>query len=245
MMSLLLAACTTGPGAPFATLEGAELALDLHPTEARDLGDRTLTNEGWEIEVHGIELAIASIHVDDLQGAVGVEFDPANPPAGYSLCHGGHCHADSGALVAYAEIEAELAGGTASFVPVWSFQGPWTVDALDAGTLQLPVPDEGPDVGQTGLRRFQIELDHVLVDMTWVEQDQRVPFALQLQPLPLSSGLEVAVDRFSEPSLNLSAQLTDGGRLFDDIDFTLSDADQIAASVTNNFGLVELDVEIQ
>ena len=38
--------------------------------------------------------------------------DPAKPPAGYSLCHGGHCHADDGRLVDYAEVQTELLGKT-------------------------------------------------------------------------------------------------------------------------------------
>ena len=44
------------------------------------------------------------------QGAAG--FDPANPPEGYSLCHNGHCHSDSGALVDYEDIALEMAGGS-------------------------------------------------------------------------------------------------------------------------------------
>jgi len=43
-----------------------------------------------------------------------VNFDPADPPEGYSLCHNGHCHADSGELVDYEDISAELAGGQTS-----------------------------------------------------------------------------------------------------------------------------------
>ncbi|MNS53348.1 hypothetical protein D3C72_861010 [compost metagenome] len=48
------------------------------------------------------------------QAAGSATFDPANPPPGYSLCHGGHCHRDDGALVDYADIPVGTGAAPAS-----------------------------------------------------------------------------------------------------------------------------------
>lgn len=72
---------------------------------------RTASEYVWQIDSLQVELAEMQLLLAD-DGAR-LTFDPAKPPAGYSLCHGGHCHAADGRLVDYADIQAELLGGGA------------------------------------------------------------------------------------------------------------------------------------
>jgi len=107
--------CTFVPGAPMAWLT-AEVTVASDDFASRQLDDgsvrtsQDLRLEGFavSVDVAGVELSQAATDVEILS------FDPANPPPGYSLCHNGHCHHDSGDLVDYADIEAELNGGVAT-----------------------------------------------------------------------------------------------------------------------------------
>src|SRR5688572_29228398 len=112
---LTLSSCAVGSGEGFATLEPtARVGYTLLP--AREAGG------GFQKLDTDYQAAVTAAHLDAsdiaLQaagsgGAAGGSFDPGNPPPGYGLCHGGHCHRDDGALVAYEDIAAELAGGGA------------------------------------------------------------------------------------------------------------------------------------
>jgi hypothetical protein len=112
--TILLAssACTFAPGQPWGALEPS-LEVVFAPSESR------ITDEGWlrTSTDYALDLDLFAIRLDGLLlsqtlagSAAPTAFDPADPPAGYSLCHGGHCHAADGSLVDYADIEAELAG---------------------------------------------------------------------------------------------------------------------------------------
>ena len=105
------AACTFEPGSWFATLQPSLTAGYV------SLPDRQ-AGEGWQKLSNDFQVRLtrARLELDEVRflaasaGGGGGRFDPANPPPGYTLCHGGHCHSTSGRLVPYAEIEAELAG---------------------------------------------------------------------------------------------------------------------------------------
>lgn len=69
---------------------------------------RTASEYLWQIE--SLQIELADLRLQLAGSSSQLSFDPAKPPAGYSLCHGGHCHAADGRLVDYAEIQAELLG---------------------------------------------------------------------------------------------------------------------------------------
>lgn len=105
--------CAWSDGAPWGTVE---LALEVYLAPGADrLTDsgRLKTAKSFSIRIDELALEVRSIELATTAAAAGSQeqFDPADPPAGYSLCHNGHCHKDDGSLPTYAEIQAELSSG--------------------------------------------------------------------------------------------------------------------------------------
>ncbi|MEY3013074.1 MAG: hypothetical protein RIT45_1809 [Pseudomonadota bacterium] len=113
-----------------------EVAVEL--TAALDLSADRLDAAGRWRSAHGYALGEFSVHLRPtivrFGAATGASlpFDPASPPPGYSLCHGGHCHADDGSLPSYAEVAAKLAG-------VDEVAAALTSRALASAALDAPV----------------------------------------------------------------------------------------------------------
>ncbi len=217
----LLAGCTFAPGGGWVTLERATLDAALVPGEARDLGeDRVLSDLAWTVQLHSLWLELGEVELQELQGGLGASFDPADPPAGYSLCHGGHCHASDGSLVSYAEIEAELAGGGASWQTVVWLPVERELDLLGGEVLELDVlpSPELPmaDLGRLGVAATRLELEA----SASVEGSDEVQLMVDL-PLggAFSADLDLRVDRDQSPRIQLDLTLEPGGTLFDGLDF--------------------------
>lgn len=122
--------CAFEPGEPYGLVTAS---LDVH---YRELADRYTPdgfqklNTDYQARLTSAVLVVDAIELLDAGTELAVAtFDPANPPPGYSLCHGGHCHAADGSLVDYEDIAAELAGAGGT--------EPTTVVTLTAGTVDL------------------------------------------------------------------------------------------------------------
>ncbi len=104
---------------------------------------RTASEYLWKIESLQVELGGTQLLLAGDAGAL--SFDPAKPPAGYSNCHGGHCHTGDGRLVDYADIQAELLGSAAGAEVVdlallaTPTLAPAYGPALQAATADLPM----------------------------------------------------------------------------------------------------------
>ena len=113
LASLALNACTIADGSPWGRAYITLEASAERPDGASD-GDRYTfdTLDDYRVTIMGFGLIADAITLGAGEGThAPVRFDPANPPPGYSLCHGGHCHADDGSLVDYEDIADDLAGG--------------------------------------------------------------------------------------------------------------------------------------
>lgn len=125
LLALLLGGgCTASDGRAFGEVS-AELRSHFAGT---DPGSERLS-EGWlktadsfEVQLSAMTLELGSVTLRGSRGtssgggAVSGDtctFDPQNPPAGCTLCHGGHCHCD-GALVDYEELAARACGTSSS-----------------------------------------------------------------------------------------------------------------------------------
>ncbi|MBM4373379.1 MAG: hypothetical protein FJ098_17105, partial [Deltaproteobacteria bacterium] len=112
LVLVLAAGCAFTDGEPWGEVRPA-LRVVFDPSPER------LTPEGWlrttlgyGVELHALDVSVDGLTLSMAAGGEGAAvFDPADPPEGYSLCHNGHCHAASGALVSYEAIAAELGGG--------------------------------------------------------------------------------------------------------------------------------------
>lgn len=224
----LLSACTLDAGHGFATVEEAALNARFEPGVARDLGMHTvLTNLGYRVRIDAFEADVTQLQLLELRGgSSGVRFDPANPPTGYTLCHGGHCHATDGRLVDYADIEAELAGGAATFASVLTLPIDATVD-LRAGASTEPMLAEAarelPEarvtklaLGVTALRiRGEVAGGPAMGGLG----TSSVPVELMLAVGEVSSGVEWQIDRDSGGPTRLTFEWRVAGTLFDDVAF--------------------------
>lgn len=148
------AACAWAPGGAFTTVAPASLGLRWATVADRiDEVGRWRTADGWLLNfTQGPELLDARVSLEG-QGqasattsAPAAPFDPAKPPPGFSLCHNGHCHATSGALVPYAEVAAVAAGGSAApqALTLLRFQNPTSPVLLGAPAWALLAEGQGP-----------------------------------------------------------------------------------------------------
>ena len=121
--SALLTGCTLDPGRGFARLQGSLWSrfAGLDPSSGRLLqGGWFKTATSFELRLDQLLLEVSSVGALGAAGTaattVACSFDPASPPAGCSLCHGGHCHCGD-KLVSYQELEAQLCGSGGTAVP--------------------------------------------------------------------------------------------------------------------------------
>jgi hypothetical protein len=218
---VLAAGCTFHDGDHFLTLDGTVSAS--FGTADRDAGDgwqRTNTELEVKLEEFRVEASTLEL-VTTGGGALG--FDPAHPPPGYTLCHGGHCHADDGSLVPYDEVEAGLGGDdgptTALSVPLG------VLPHAIAGHVDLPQPP-----GRVRVTVTRLVLRGVVRDRLAPPRfDGERPFALDLAPAATVTG---DVD-LPAPEATLTVALPLGGALFDDLDFDACAGTSCPALVEN------------
>ncbi|RJS20779.1 hypothetical protein DRW03_19060 [Corallococcus sp. H22C18031201] len=234
---LLLSGCALGDGEGFAVLEPTVRAGYVTPAD-RDAG-QGYAQLASDFQVRLTQASVTLGDIDLLASSGGssgaTAFDPANPPEGYTLCHGGHCHRDDGALVPYDEVAAELSGGGVSTRTVASLpveadldllapeprvltcqpgcelpqttvtKGRWTVTAL---RLTGAVRDSRATPRLQGERVFR------LTQLTAPDGDAGEPVAVW------NSALDVPSDRENKPRVLLGLQLEVTPALFDGVDWS-------------------------
>jgi len=128
---LTAAGCATLPGEGFGTVTDAALAVRWQG-QGRAPADApgTWLSAGYRFALDAEGLAVrtgqmvlegttgAAAAGANPAGAAGAAFDPARPPAGFTLCHNGHCHATDGRLVAYEQVPMEAARAAGTLVTV-------------------------------------------------------------------------------------------------------------------------------
>ena len=203
----------------------AEIEAALVVPGDRDVGEGwQRLDSGFEVRIDELVLEAGPLELVALgEGAVG--FDPADPPPGYSDCHGGHCHSDDGRLVSYEEIAAELGGGA----------GPQVVLALPVGELDLAAGAAraldcaaGCDLPRADVELLRLPVLHIegrgLVRDGAAEPrlDGEVPWTLALdldhhepRPALTDRDIDLEVDRDEEPAISLLVSLDVSGALFD------------------------------
>lgn len=239
---MLLSGCALDAGEGFAVLEPT-VSAGYTPLSSRDAGNgfQQLASD-FQVRLDAASLGIS--HVELLSAATGGStgggsgetFDPSNPPPGYTLCHGGHCHRDDGALVSYEDIQAELNGGggaTSSLVAALH------VDAeLDLLASQTLTPECEPDCELPKGTVSQAHWDVSALRLEGAVRDHRAtprfegerPFRLDLavegeeeeaEPLvELSGALDIPADREHEPRVKLALALAITPTLFDGLDWS-------------------------
>lgn len=236
--------CALEPGHGFGTITGASLSARLTPGPARDLGGGAiLTNLGHRVTLRSAHLTLGPVQLQSLGasgGGSGAVFDPASPPPGYSLCHSGHCHSDSGELVSYEEIQAELAGGgAAGYRAEATFGAVGEVDLLAAGPRALGEPAPSRELPETTLVRAVVQVERVALEgeVELAEPSAGEPRAELVVSLPFDGALTAAisrpVDRDHPAELDVEVAITLDGTVFDDLPFDrLSERGRVALETT-------------
>ncbi len=216
-----LAGCATGPGTGFATLRDLSLDAAFDPGAARDLGDgRFLTDQGYAVRWTALSADVDRLALQELQGG-GAAFDPAEPPPGYTLCHGGHCHAEDGRLVDYADVEAELAGDAASFDDVvWVEVG--RVDLLDPGAAAPGAIAPSPELPAARLTRVALRGVHVdaAFEASAAPDDPDTWSDAAALDVEITAGFELVVDRHAPERVAVAVGWVPDGTLLDGQDLS-------------------------
>jgi hypothetical protein len=235
-LSLWLASgCAWGPGQGVATLEQAELNLNMRlPTGRLDSTGAWKTNNGTFLQLADNQVTLQDAQFTLLKteartgAGTGGTFDPANPPPGYGLCHGGHCHRDDGALVDYADIQAEMnqGPGAPQDTPVLRLQAESPAFAAQINTpvaLSFPVCDPHCYLDAGVLSAVRLEVSSLSARGTLRTSPEAAPQPFVLQ-LPLSGhrwqvrlGPSVVISREGAARHQLQAQLQLPDTLFDDL----------------------------
>jgi hypothetical protein len=241
--ALLLAGCAFGAGGPYARVDASFEARLAAPPD-RDAGD------GWQrlSNYYQVRLTTAVVELGAVElvaaGGAGGAFDPANPPPGYSLCHGGHCHADDGRLVSYEDIAAELAGGAAARV-VLRLDAPGTVDLVAGASRDLGCG------ASCDLPRGSVGLIRVPVTRLAFEGRVRDPLGRieeRALSIAIDGGLVAAqvslpADREHDPGIRLTLRLELGAPLLDGYDFAAGG--DLAAHLERSLAETTLTTEIE
>lgn len=264
--TLFLSACAWGPGEPFGSLETV-LAWGVEVPSGRDAGNgfqrldsdfqARFTAATFEVEeVRFVQPATATVN-----------FDPANPPEGYTICHNGHCDSVTGELVPYEEVAAELAGGGGP-TPLVTLEGGIEIDALTGGELCLE-GCERVELARAEVNRIQVLLGAGTIE--GVVRDPRatprfegeLPFRMSWDEaagdphVTISAETGLELDNTEPPEIDARLTLAISGAILDGIEFEklerpagVLDLDLTANAaarerVRENLAALELDVAIE
>lgn len=176
----LTSACAFTDGDPWGWFQTETRAQGL-AIDARDQAGNRVS-----LDAAAARVSIRLVETKPPSGASGASFDPASPPPGYSLCHNGHCHADSGELVPYDDIRAELASGSG---PVET-----TVARAEAAGQLLSAPaltsPRAPVTVEASVDTLQVELN-LTVDARATLDGDEVAVEVITGPVELSAPADI------------------------------------------------------
>ena len=241
---------------------------ELHPTlsASHELGSREDTSTGlyrignnYELELTTLTLTTGELRVNvSPNRTASTAFDPANPPAGYSLCHNGHCHADDGRLVDYDDIALELLESSGAALPGVSqiidqtatlSQSDTTTIALDSSLCQDDCFLPQGELASAYVSMTQAHVEFTVFDTS---EQQRLPE----EGLTISHTFDLAGARLEQPlegvigedlehyKVNLGANILFPASGFDGVDWQA--IDQQTTTLENELKLMErLEISIE
>jgi hypothetical protein len=232
-LSLLFGGCAFSDGDPWGEVRFAVTAGLDASGRATDGGYRTSNDYLVQVESFEITFQDVSVTATTVDASA---FDPANPPAGYSLCHNGHCHSDDGRLVDYEDIEGELAGANANGAT--TLQAIGAAGSLTETAVALPLDACSDDCrlsrGELGLASLRAGGARIRVHVTDGRsgERQRLPDAgatIELNSEQLfewSSLLSERINGRTDPVVEIDLRFQVPVTVFDGVDWLEPDAQQ-------------------
>ncbi|WNG18897.1 hypothetical protein [Cystobacter fuscus] len=230
---LALGGCAWEPGQGFAVVEpSVRVAYAPLSSRAASDGYQRLSSD-YQVRLDSASMRLSGIELlaSASGSGSGGTFDPARPPPGYSLCHGGHCHRDDGALIPYEQIAAEMGGGGgSSAVVTLATEGPLDLLAPETRALGCS-PECALPQTQVSQGRWSV----AALRLVGTVRDSRVParfqgeraFVLELPtgtttdaPVAILTGaVDLPSDRTTPPEAKLHLDLVLTAALFDPVDW--------------------------
>lgn len=223
----LVPACAWDDGAPF-----GEVTVDFTArwTEVPSRGgDWQKLASDFEVQVTVASATFGTLALVDV-GTAALNFDPADPPPGYSNCHSGHCHADDGRLVSYEEIAAEVSGGGGPTPVIRLAVGARELRTGGAETLACAGAPCDLPIATIG----RVELPVARLELAGMVRDTRTPprfagpqaWTLALDraddAAPATGALDLPVDRGHAPRITLAVGALPNVALLDGVRFELA-----------------------
>lgn len=248
-LSSLFGGCAFSDGDPWGEIRFAVTAgLD---TSGRATDGGYQTSNDYLVEIESFEINFQDVSVTATTDGTAT-FDPADPPAGYSLCHNGHCHSDDGRLVDYEDIEVELAGASAD--------GATTLQAIGAAGRLTETPVALPldacsddcsltrgELGLASLRAAGASIRLHITDRRSGDR-QRLPDAgttIEVNSERLfvwSSQLSERIDGRADPIVEIDVSFQVPVTVFDGIDWLEAGAQQELFSNLQNDGALDVNI---
>ena len=217
--------CALDPGVPWGRLE-LKVSARFAPVKDRLTAGgalKTATNEA--IAVHEFAIRVESVSASVVAAATNTDFDPANPPPGYSLCHNGHCHKDDGTLPTYDEIKLELAGAAGGGNSVtWAAEDKWIKAATTAVSIPISACAPSCDVPHGKLAGWHVRISATRVRGTRQKTDEKGdhPVGPELawtahKTVKLARPAAVRFDRDHDPGAAIDMVIDLPASVFDDV----------------------------
>lgn len=245
--------CAFDEGLPWGILE-VELAASFAPQGERlDDRGRLKTVQDYRVRVDAVDVTLGALTVTQLAAGVDAAFDPSDPPDGYTLCHSGHCHHDSGAVVSYEDIAAELAEDAGATGPRLTIDVAGVASVPFGGVAEVPLMGcaggcqlERGAMGQLSAPLETLTVRGQVFDALAGEAArlpaEGVAFDVTVSdPVTLSRALGAVIGRGEAVGLRLEALVTIPASVFDGVDWA-SDAAadlpaRLAEAVSKGAGL--------
>jgi hypothetical protein len=174
LAALAATGCTFTDGRGFARASGELEAsfAGLDPAAGRTTADGWLkTDTSFELSLASLVLRVREVRLTAAAtggaGGATCAFDPANPPAGCTLCHAGHCHCGD-ELKSYEELEAELCGGGGGTAvsTVVAFPLDADLDLLAPPAVPLETCGSACDLGRGAIDAVAVVCDRLTLHAT-------------------------------------------------------------------------------
>ncbi|RVU48366.1 hypothetical protein EA187_02710 [Lujinxingia sediminis] len=182
-----------------------------------------------------LELATLRLLSESSASSAPAEFDPASPPPGFSLCHGGHCHADDGRLVPYEDVLRESASGPQVISAIALDEA---LSPGDSARGRLKITRRGT------LSAAEVELNAMELHGTLPHQEATVAYRanIPVKGLRLTMPLDLLVDASSPLQQTLDAKIYLNGDITEGLDLqqaTFEEDGTLRITNTRNRALAE------
>ena len=249
---LIFISCAFSEGKGFSTLS-IDFTTKL-VSEDRDAGNSWYKlNNDYQIKFTNANINIESIAINasSLDEELS-SFDPANPPEGYTLCHGSHCHTDDGKIVSYEEIEKELLNKSLDSlfqvvsVPIGD------IDLLNGFSSDLNL-GSAKEIGMMNISEIKLVINSIsfygiLKDSRTdkrIMDNQEWSFSLSLDSVDsyntsstpnnyLQSIVDINSDDESKANIYISLNLSIGASLFDSITWDSLDVENESINLASD-----------